>query len=66
MERREVYTTQQPDGTFVTTTTRTRTKYDEDLTYGCGRGQLNRQYCMGPHGILRILEIVSRNSSDED
>ncbi|EPB66875.1 synaptophysin / synaptoporin [Ancylostoma ceylanicum] len=31
MERREVYTTQQPDGTYVTTTTRTQTKYAEGL-----------------------------------
>ncbi|VDM79812.1 unnamed protein product, partial [Strongylus vulgaris] len=31
MERREVYTTQQPDGTYVTTTTRTQTKYAEVL-----------------------------------
>ncbi|CAI4225312.1 unnamed protein product [Auanema sp. JU1783] len=55
--RAEVYTTQQPDGTYVTTTTRTQTKYKEDEVYSCGMGQLNKQYCMGPHGILRILEI---------
>ncbi|EYC16970.1 hypothetical protein Y032_0032g2595 [Ancylostoma ceylanicum] len=57
MERREVYTTQQPDGTYVTTTTRTQTKYAEDKVYGCGMGQTNKYYCLGPHGLLRILEI---------
>ncbi|VDM59173.1 unnamed protein product [Angiostrongylus costaricensis] len=59
MERREIYTTHQPDGTYVTTTTRTQTKYHEDKVYGCGLGQTNKHYCLGPHGILRILEIVS-------
>ncbi|XGW20985.1 hypothetical protein V3C99_004165 [Haemonchus contortus] len=57
MERREIYTTQQPDGTYVTTTTRTQTKLHEDKVYGCGIGQTNKYYCLGPHGILRILEI---------
>ncbi|KHJ76142.1 hypothetical protein OESDEN_24239, partial [Oesophagostomum dentatum] len=57
MERREVYTSQQPDGTYVTTTTRTQTKYAEDKVYGCGIGQTDKYYCLGPHGLLRILEI---------
>ncbi|PIO53293.1 hypothetical protein TELCIR_25379, partial [Teladorsagia circumcincta] len=57
MERREIYTTQQPDGTYVTTTTRTETKLHEDKVYGCGIGQTNTHYCLGPHGLLRILEI---------
>uniref|UniRef100_A0A0K0DHS0 MARVEL domain-containing protein n=1 Tax=Angiostrongylus cantonensis TaxID=6313 RepID=A0A0K0DHS0_ANGCA len=58
MERREIYTTHQPDGTYVTTTTRTQTKYHENKVYGCGMGQTNKYYCLGPHGILRILEII--------
>ena len=55
----ECYTTHQPDGTVVTTTTRTRTKYVEDMEYGCGMGTINERYCCKPPGILRILEIVS-------
>ncbi|CAB3407610.1 unnamed protein product [Caenorhabditis bovis] len=57
MDRRETYTTQQPDGTYVTTTTRERTKYKEESVWSCGRGQTDKYYCMGPHGVLRITQI---------
>ncbi|CAI5440428.1 unnamed protein product [Caenorhabditis angaria] len=57
MERREVYTTQQPDGTYVTTTTREQTKFKEHSVWSCARGPTDKYYCMGPHGILRIIEI---------
>lgn len=59
MEKTETYTTKAPDGTYLTTTTRTQTKYDEDMVYGFGRGSVNRNHCLGPQGILRIIEIVS-------
>uniref|UniRef100_A0A8R1HGU3 MARVEL domain-containing protein n=2 Tax=Caenorhabditis japonica TaxID=281687 RepID=A0A8R1HGU3_CAEJA len=58
MERRETYTTQQPDGTYVTTTTREQTKYKEKGVWSCGRGPTNKNYCMGLHGILRIAQII--------
>lgn len=65
--KREVLTTQNPDGTYVTTTTRTRTldrhteydyDYDDDVSAdlvldSCG-------YCCTPSGALRILQIVRR------
>ncbi|CAO4361163.1 unnamed protein product [Caenorhabditis nigoni] len=57
MERREVYTTQQPDGTYVTTTTREQTKYKEQSVWSCARGPTDKNYCMGPLGLLRIAQI---------
>ncbi|KAH7727745.1 Protein K04G2.9 [Aphelenchoides avenae] len=54
----QMYTTQQPDGTVVTTTTRVRNKYVEDEEYGCGPGTINQGYCLKPEGILRLLEIL--------
>uniref|UniRef100_A0A8R1IW84 FAD synthase n=2 Tax=Caenorhabditis japonica TaxID=281687 RepID=A0A8R1IW84_CAEJA len=62
MERRETYTTQQPDGTYVTTTTREQTKYKEKGVWSCGRGPTNKNYCMGLHGILRIAQIIPKMS----
>uniref|UniRef100_A0A1I7RY02 MARVEL domain-containing protein n=1 Tax=Bursaphelenchus xylophilus TaxID=6326 RepID=A0A1I7RY02_BURXY len=53
---REVYTSQRPDGTVVTTTT--RTKYEEDVEYGCGPGSVDKRYCCSPQGILRIVELI--------
>ena len=54
----ETYVTQQPDGTTVTTTTKTQTRVKEEKVWRCGRGNTDKYYCMGPHGILRIIEIV--------
>lgn len=35
------------------------TRKREDIqVIGCGPGQLDTHYCMGPHGILRLIEIV--------
>ncbi|PAV81625.1 hypothetical protein WR25_17481 [Diploscapter pachys] len=53
----ETYVTQQPDGTTVTTTTKTQTKVKEERVWRCGRGNTDKYYCMGPHGILRLIEI---------
>lgn len=63
--KKEVTTTQRPDGTIVTTTTRTRTmersadhEYDDEFDfdtlafYSC-------DYCCTPAAALRILQIVS-------
>ena len=56
--RAEAYTTQEPDGTFVTHTTTVREKYEEDNVLAFGGGKLNDRYCCSPEGILRIAEIV--------
>lgn len=59
--RQERYTTRQPDGTVVTTTSRIHTKYVEDIednVYSCAPGTINQKYCCKPSGILRILEMV--------
>lgn len=56
--RQETYTTEQPDGTLITTTTKTRTKYVNDMEYGFGFGTVDRNYCCRLNGILRIIEIV--------
>ncbi|GMT28320.1 hypothetical protein PFISCL1PPCAC_19617 [Pristionchus fissidentatus] len=58
MDRVDTYTTKAPDGTYVTTTTKTHTKYDEDMVYRFGRGTLNKKYCMSLPGIARICEIL--------
>uniref|UniRef100_A0AC34R1V1 Uncharacterized protein n=1 Tax=Panagrolaimus sp. JU765 TaxID=591449 RepID=A0AC34R1V1_9BILA len=55
--RTEAYTTQQPDGTFVTHTTTVREKIVEDTELTFGGGQINERYCCKPEGILRIVEI---------
>lgn len=57
--RQETYTTAEPDGTLVTTTTKTQTRYVRERELGFGRGTINEAYCCRPAGILRILEIVS-------
>lgn len=59
--RQECYSTRQPDGTVITTTSRIHTKYIEDVednVYGCGIGTINERYCCKPQGILRIIEII--------
>ncbi|VDK18813.1 unnamed protein product [Anisakis simplex] len=56
--REETYTTTEPDGTLVTTTTKTKTRYVREREFYCGRGTLNGAYCCRPAGILRILEII--------
>ncbi|MFH4981988.1 hypothetical protein AB6A40_008697 [Gnathostoma spinigerum] len=56
--RHETYTSTEPDGTLVTTTTRTQTKYGYERVYGCGPGPLNEAYCCSPMGLLRIAEII--------
>lgn len=63
--KNETYTTRQPDGSVVTTTTRVHSKYveaEEDYeALGCGPGTLNERYCCTPIGILRIVEIVGEH-----
>uniref|UniRef100_A0A914CW83 MARVEL domain-containing protein n=1 Tax=Acrobeloides nanus TaxID=290746 RepID=A0A914CW83_9BILA len=56
--KQDVYTVQNPDGTFVTTTTTVKTKVDEDVAYGFGPGPVNRNYCFKPEAIIRVLEII--------
>uniref|UniRef100_A0AC34F1C3 MARVEL domain-containing protein n=1 Tax=Panagrolaimus sp. ES5 TaxID=591445 RepID=A0AC34F1C3_9BILA len=56
--RSETYTTQEPDGTFVTHTTTVREKYKEDNVLAIGGGKINDRYCCSPEGILRIAEII--------
>uniref|UniRef100_A0A7E4ZUH2 MARVEL domain-containing protein n=1 Tax=Panagrellus redivivus TaxID=6233 RepID=A0A7E4ZUH2_PANRE len=56
--RQETFTTQQPDGTFVTHTTTVREKYVEEDVIGFGPGKVNEKYCCKPPGILRIVEII--------
>uniref|UniRef100_A0A915BQW3 MARVEL domain-containing protein n=1 Tax=Parascaris univalens TaxID=6257 RepID=A0A915BQW3_PARUN len=56
--RQETYTTAEPDGTLVTTTTKTQTRYVRERELGFGRGTINETYCCRPAGILRILEII--------
>lgn len=58
--RNETFSTRQPDGSVITTTTRVRSKYiKEDFEeLGCGMGTLNERYCCKPIGIIRIVEIV--------
>ena len=59
--RQEYYTTRQPDGTVVTSTSRIRTKYVEDVednVYSCAPGTINQRYCCKPPGILRIIEMI--------
>lgn len=56
--KQDTYTVQNPDGTFVTTTTTVKTKVNEDVAYGFGPGTVNKNYCFTPEGIIRIIEIV--------
>ncbi|CAJ0566133.1 unnamed protein product, partial [Mesorhabditis spiculigera] len=53
----EIYTTAQPDGTYVTTTTKETTRYREDEVYSCGLGRTDSSRCLHPMGILRMCEI---------
>ncbi|KAF8367700.1 hypothetical protein PRIPAC_85529 [Pristionchus pacificus] len=55
----DTYTTKAPDGTYLTTTTKTHTKYEEDMVYRIGRGPFNRKNLMSMQGILRIMEIIA-------
>lgn len=59
--RQECYTTRQPDGTVVTTTSRIQTKYVEDVednVYSCAPGTINQKYCCKLPGILKIIEMA--------
>uniref|UniRef100_A0A0K0EEK4 MARVEL domain-containing protein n=1 Tax=Strongyloides stercoralis TaxID=6248 RepID=A0A0K0EEK4_STRER len=56
--KREIYTTAQPDGTLVTTTTITKSLHEQDIEYSFGRGEINKKYCCRPEGVLRIIEII--------
>uniref|UniRef100_A0A0N5AWP7 MARVEL domain-containing protein n=1 Tax=Syphacia muris TaxID=451379 RepID=A0A0N5AWP7_9BILA len=57
--RQETYTTAQPDGTLVTTTTKTRTQYVYGGSgYTFGRGPVAKRYFSRPSSIIRILEVV--------
>lgn len=63
LTKTETFSTQQADGTIVTTTTKTETMppmletdyyYDEDYTVTT----FNMQYCCRPWSWLRILQVV--------
>uniref|UniRef100_A0AC35TGZ9 MARVEL domain-containing protein n=1 Tax=Rhabditophanes sp. KR3021 TaxID=114890 RepID=A0AC35TGZ9_9BILA len=56
--KREIYTTTQPDGTLVTTTTITKSLHEQDIEYSFGKGELDKQYCCRPQGALRIVQII--------
>lgn len=58
--RKETFSTRQPDGTVITTTTHVCSKYIDDNVeeLGCGMGTLNEKYFCKPVGIVRIVEIV--------
>ena len=65
--KQETHTQQQPDGTIVTTTTKTETyapgTLDRDVYYDYEDyytwTSINVDYCCTPPAILRIAEIVS-------
>lgn len=62
--KKETTTTQKPDGTIVTTTTRTHTlersaDYEYDDDYGFDVAFYSCDYCCTPAAALRILQIVS-------
>lgn len=57
--RQETYTTAQPDGTLVTTITKTKTRYVNDgSSFRIGRGPVTKGYIRKPSTIVRAAEVV--------